>query len=286
MAGCMFLGKRPSLCPFSFRVEAPCYEKCWEAETAAECLQHLRTLPPQLDFATAIRKLRSFAGEQSFCMEMSGFGMITVLLGAYLTSTSQRATHKLTVYAGLHSILFQTTQADIDYQFSSKPAHAQVLQQGDPENLLEYHFACGTISNLADFSISHYGSPSMKHMNMTLKAWRLVWDQRQFRDVENDSYRFCTDALPFWYLAKLYVVLHFYGNLVCEESDFSVFRGGSQAGQFKNRVRDKILNWLILFRWQASEKVHDSARLEKIQSPASVSGLENSLPQLMGPLSV
>ena len=81
MAGCIFLGKQPSLSPLSFNVEMPCYEKCWEVDTAADCLHQLQNLPRQVDVSTAIRRLRSFHGETDLLLEASGFGMFTLIMG-------------------------------------------------------------------------------------------------------------------------------------------------------------------------------------------------------------
>ncbi len=45
IAGCIFESKNPTLSPLDQNVDLPCYESCWEAKTASECLAQLKSTP-------------------------------------------------------------------------------------------------------------------------------------------------------------------------------------------------------------------------------------------------
>lgn len=81
MAVCVFLRKSPSFSPLTFAVELPCFEACWEAETAAQCLHHLQSLPGQLRLSTTIQLFRSNMSDEATVFEASAFGMLVVILG-------------------------------------------------------------------------------------------------------------------------------------------------------------------------------------------------------------
>ena len=81
MAFCIFLGKQPSFFPASVRTTMPYYEKCWEAVDAATCLHHLQALSPQIDVSTAFGKLRDCRKDEQIMLEISDFGMFTLVFG-------------------------------------------------------------------------------------------------------------------------------------------------------------------------------------------------------------
>ena len=81
MALCVFRRRSPSVSPLTFDVELPCYESCWEAETASQCLQQLQTLPGQIRVSTAIQHIRSDSAGDALLFEASAFGMFILILG-------------------------------------------------------------------------------------------------------------------------------------------------------------------------------------------------------------
>ena len=62
----------------------PCHEEIWEASAPAACLRYLRDLPPQMDVATGICKLRSLGDEDQRMLEVSEFGMFILMLGKWI----------------------------------------------------------------------------------------------------------------------------------------------------------------------------------------------------------
>ena len=82
MAGCIFQGVLPTISPLDFDVEMPCYDSCWEATTAADCLQQLQKWPRQILVSTAIRRIRA-STQNGPLFEASGFGMFVIVNGKY-----------------------------------------------------------------------------------------------------------------------------------------------------------------------------------------------------------
>ena len=54
--------------------------------------------------------------------------------------------------------------------------------------------------------------------------------------------------MPFWWLAKLYLVLHYYSHILAEDSDFAKPRAERLDRYGKSRVQRKIVGWLSMFR--------------------------------------
>ena len=82
MVHCIFLGRSPDLDPTKFDVQLPGYESCWEAETAAECLHRLQSLPVQMQVSAAMGLLTWWPDTETPLFEASGFGMHVLVNGA------------------------------------------------------------------------------------------------------------------------------------------------------------------------------------------------------------
>lgn len=62
-------------------VVLPCYASAWEARTASECLEQLQSLPAQCHFSTALGLLQNGDDGSGSGLELSGFGMFTLMAG-------------------------------------------------------------------------------------------------------------------------------------------------------------------------------------------------------------
>lgn len=84
MALCVFRRRSSYFSPLAFKVDLPCYESCWEAETASQCLEQLQNLPGSLRLSTAMQTLQtnSLGGAELF--DASAFGMTLLILGVYI----------------------------------------------------------------------------------------------------------------------------------------------------------------------------------------------------------
>jgi hypothetical protein len=107
-----------------------------------------------------------------------------------------------------------------------------------------------SVADLADRIVKAHGSPQIHRMNGSLNSWRTTWDLRNMHDNHRESVTFKGDPLPFWWLAKLYLVLHYYTHFLTADSEFATSRGEGLNGTGKTIVQRKIVGWLSSFRGQ------------------------------------
>lgn len=258
MASCIFQGTSPSISPLDFNVQLPSYESCWIAKTADECLESLQSMPQQILVSTAIRNLQHAPSNGSALFEASGFAMFVLLKGRY--------NHKLYWHVswrsiGLHCILFQAITYETNYGSKSVgTAHAsapgsQSNDIMDLDSFLQHDLSGSTVSSLADAAMFTNSTSALGHINQALNTWRNTWDQRQFREHKYENCTFFNDPLPFWWLAKLYILLHVYADLLHPDSEFAVARARSGDETSKFQVQKKIVGWFSRFRktWAHTE---------------------------------
>ena len=109
------------------------------------------------------------------------------------------------------------------------------------------------VTAVADETVSLHGSSTLQHVNDALNAWLITWHMRHYRESGYESRTFVNDPLPFFWLAKLYLILHCYAFLIHDDSDFAIPRVQSMDESNKYRVQTKILGWLSKFRRQHSQ---------------------------------
>ena len=82
MAGCIFQGTSPEVSYLDSKIPLPSYERCWEAQTPAECLQVLQQSPNPIPLSEAIHRLRTnHLCRDTAAFESSGFGMFVLIKG-------------------------------------------------------------------------------------------------------------------------------------------------------------------------------------------------------------
>ena len=109
-----------------------------------------------------------------------------------------------------------------------------------------------SVADLADRIIKTHGSLQMKGISGSLNSWRTTWDLRNMHDSQREGVTFKGDPLPFWWLAKLYLVLHYYAHILTADSEFATSRAEGLDGTGKTIVQRKIVGWLSSFRGQRS----------------------------------
>ena len=248
MVGCIFQGVLPTLCPFDFDVALPCYESCWEATTAFDCLQHLRARPQPISISNAIRQIWVPSIPNKPLFEASEFGMFVMICGQY--SLSEKVPVKLlNVIIAIHSLLFQATKTDIGCEFPSSDAAfddlLSTMEDGaNLDSLLRRDFSGPSVVALADRIISTGGCPTLKKINGALDSWLAIWKLRLYREPFYEGSATIFDPLPFFWLAKLYTLLHHSEFLMGEDSEFGVSRVDFADTGSKLGVQSKIIRWL------------------------------------------
>jgi hypothetical protein len=162
------------------------------------------------------------------------------------------ATHlelKLISIPGLHMLLFQLIEFGMgcDCHISESRKHLDELRvpaRGTSQNtdrLLHSHFSWPQVASVADSIESSASCPVAKKANSALGSWMTTWENRLYREYSYERTRVTTDSLPFFWLAKLYIVLH-----CCEVTncDNPVARVRYFYDERKSRLQSNIIRWL------------------------------------------
>ena len=158
-------------------------------------------------------------------------------------------------FLGLHGLLFQATKYDVDLSLYGTDTESNTIvvqsqrqESFDLSSFLQENLFGPTIAGMADQAVLSCGKPSLVHVNDALNAWYTTWQLRYFREAEHEERTFFQNPLPFWWLAKLYILLHLYKDLVGKDSEFAIFRAQNINGMSKLKVQTKIVRWFSRFR--------------------------------------
>ena len=80
MGSSIFTRSSSHISPFTFYVDTPCYQNCWVAPTATECVKYLQMMPPQIQVATALKKIRSARLQETYLFDSSDCGMLEIIM--------------------------------------------------------------------------------------------------------------------------------------------------------------------------------------------------------------
>ena len=120
---------------------------------------------------------------------------------------------------------------------------------------LDHDLSESKVAWLANELVGIYGSTTLKHINSALNSWRATWDGRIYREPGREDVTFFHDPLPFWCLAKLYIVLHYLGDSFADSSEFSTARAGGMGETNKLQTQSNILQWMVRFRSELDQRV-------------------------------
>lgn len=116
------------------------------------------------------------------------------------------------------------------------------------DTLLKQDLSGPTVAALADDVVAACGSPALKHINNALNSWDLTWHLRRFRELEYEENSFFQNPLPFWWLAKLYLLLHLCGDILPQDSEFAISRFTDQSEAGRMNIQARLVRWLSRFR--------------------------------------
>lgn len=140
-----------------------------------------------------------------------------------------------------------------------------------------------TVAILAEKVVNAHGSVGVKRINEALDRWRLIWEQRKFRESAVEGSLFSLDPLPFWFLAKLYLLACLIKPPPDSEFRFLLTHTLVSVAE-KISAQEKIVGWLNSFR--ATQE--STTTLAGIRSMASCGTSESEegtrLRNLMRPL--
>jgi hypothetical protein len=123
------------------------------------------------------------------------------------------------------------------------------MEDHDSVSRLQQAFADNSIVALADDLVAAQDSATLKNINRTLDMWRTNWDLRGCQAFRQEKRTLSTDPVKYWWLAKLYLVLHLSRHSIHKASEFAIPESGSKNEQEKlQEIQLKVLGWLSRFR--------------------------------------
>ena len=159
----------------------------------------------------------------------------------------------------MHCLLFQAIKYDTDCHFdnanatSTEPLFARGNELLGFNSLVQSDLSGPSIAALADEVVSTSSCSALKQINSILNAWRVTWDLRLYREIGYNDSGFLDNPMPFWFLAKLYIVLHHYEHFISDDSEFAVSRVKFLDERTKLQVQLKIVRWLSKFGFQSCQ---------------------------------
>ncbi|CAJ0551539.1 Ff.00g114690.m01.CDS01 [Fusarium sp. VM40] len=249
VASCIFMGTAPTFSPLDLDIELPCYEICWSSRSARTCLEHLQSAPPQLRLSSTFLQLRtaSLPLERHPRFEVSAFGMFTLV-------------------KALHCLVWEATHYDLDRDLNPcsrdlNPSwwiislDRQVASDFSGPNIVQLAARVARLGN----------SNTFDGINRVLDEWLAVWERRSWRDSDYENLAYSLDPLPFWWLAKLFVLLHCGRDYLSVDSEFTI--ANKTGGSFRNSYSSQA----TIFRWLSKLRQKKSAdQTQKVESLASL----------------
>ncbi|KAL2848882.1 hypothetical protein BJY01DRAFT_211219 [Aspergillus pseudoustus] len=260
---CIFRGSSSHLSPFHVNFSLPCYEVCWEARTAKGCLQHLQSTPRPIQLSAALEHLRQRSSSQS-PFEPSAGAMFTLI-------------------HSLHFMVWVAIQSDLKTRPELRQSgRLQMLPQNDGDEDLATeilkNFSSPYIASLANDAVSYYGHSALQDINEVLDKWLLAWEERRYIIRGGpESAGFGMDPMPFWCLAKLYLLLHCRSQEIKADSEFSYFLSQGVEMEDKMKLQAQVYKWMSKLRCSQYGKTED--RKGSIRGLGSV-----CLAELMNPI--
>jgi hypothetical protein len=191
--------------------------------------------------------LLSWPDSDAPLFEASGFGMFVLINGKDLAVCSQLLhLSRLTIFLAMHFLLYQATQAD-----KEASRYLSEMPESDSINAikrLKEDPSGSNITSIADEALATHASPIIRRVDNALNAWRTTWDLRRNRDSKHEPCTFKGDPLPFWWLAKLYLLLHYHGHILQPDNEYASPRAEAPDNCGKTVIQRKVIGWLSSFR--------------------------------------
>ena len=259
MGSSIFTRSSSHISPFTFNVDTPCYQNCWVAPTANECFTHLQMMPPQIQVATALKKIRSARSQEIYLFDSSDCGMLEIIMSK--TTISRFCfTFADVSNLGLHVILYRAMEESLDHEnniCNSPTSEIPVSTPASLSKLLRHDLLNHHIVKITNDLVDRQGSDAMKRANAALDAWHRNWDLRKSRDIYGERNSAFSHPLNFWLLAKIFIVLHFFrnhpsiisNNQQQQDTEFFAFFDTNDGTASKRiAVQLQVIDWLSRIR--------------------------------------
>lgn len=143
----------------------------------------------------------------------------------------------------IHSILFRAMEQELDPESMIPPG----IATSTVSELLQLSVPGEQVAAAADHLTSQYGSPALVQVNATLDAWRRNWDARKQHDHYSDVEDGFVHPLNFWYLAKLFILVHLKRGHASNDDDVAaLYRDKSLQNTLQTQLR--VIGWMRRLR--------------------------------------
>lgn len=119
---------------------------------------------------------------------------------------------------------------------------------------LRKNFTGSYITLLANDLVARHGTPTVVRMNEILDNWHQSWELRKSHDLMQENRTFSCDPIRFWWLAKLFLVLHLHRHSIVHDSEWAALGSEPKDEHAKSQTQLKVVSWLLQFR-QPNEEV-------------------------------
>lgn len=140
----------------------------------------------------------------------------------------------------IHSMLFRTMEQELE----SDSIIPEDVTAPMISNLLRQNFPGEHVASSVDQYASQYASMAIMQINAALAAWRRNWDSRKQLDHQNDIQRGFVHPLNFWYLAKLFILLHLRRRHHPEDEGMALFYQNEASLQNKLQTQVQVIAWM------------------------------------------
>jgi hypothetical protein len=145
--------------------------------------------------------------------------------------------------------LFQATQNNLE----SLSPNATIPYTSDHEatdhlSELRKNFSGSYVTMLANDLVAKHGSPTVVRLNDILDNWHRSWELRKCRDLTQENRTFSCDPIQFWWLAKLFLVLHLHRHSIEKDSEWAALGLEPTDEHAKSQNQLKVVSWLLQFR--------------------------------------
>ena len=104
-----------------------------------------------------------------------------------------------------------------------------------------------TLESIAAVVVQAYNVSLFQELNQVLDRWKAAWDSREESAGARQQMVFTRDPLPFWWLAKLYLIQHCGRHIIPSSSQFN-FPRGLLSNLDGATMHPRIIDWISMFR--------------------------------------
>lgn len=169
----------------------------------------------------------------------------------------------------LHCLIWEATHYDLDLSLDgcSRDSSASLLLN-NLDHRIASDFTGPNIVRLEEQAVLLKSSNTFGRIDSMLNEWLSVWKLRNWRDTESEDLAFTLNPMPFWWLAKLLLLLHCGKDFISADSEFNMANKAGGSFRSSQSLHGKTAQWLAkLRRKQPTDQIEKLESLETLMVP-------------------